>query len=226
MDTDPLTVSPDTELREVATLMADKDVNRLPVVDDEGRVVGVVARGDVCELLPPCKAQPARKGSGGNLATVGPSRRPWPKERFAGRLAKLHKSQRSNRPATAASAPRPAAGSAPGRCLSALVRLLLRSEGRTIGQDVFGRSFSSSSTRYSSTFGSDSSKRAGRSGNNDKAQRSARGARRRRRLWCLPYPRLSRRCRRSGAQSKAEATEPGWWGERYATLRSVALPQT
>lgn len=47
MDTDPLVVTPETTLREVATLMADKDVHRLPVVDDEGRVVGMVARGDV-----------------------------------------------------------------------------------------------------------------------------------------------------------------------------------
>lgn len=47
MTAEPITVKPETSLREVATLMADEDVNRIPVVNDEGHVLGIVARGDV-----------------------------------------------------------------------------------------------------------------------------------------------------------------------------------
>ena len=71
MDTDPLTVSPDTELREVATLMADKDVNRLPVVDDEGRVVGVVARGDVLRAIAALQGATGTQGEWGESSDSG-----------------------------------------------------------------------------------------------------------------------------------------------------------
>lgn len=47
MTVQPVTVKPEATLREVATLMADEDVNRVPVVDDEGHILGIVARGDV-----------------------------------------------------------------------------------------------------------------------------------------------------------------------------------
>jgi CBS domain-containing protein len=45
-----ITVGPDTDLAEAATLMLDKDVNRLPVVDD-GRLVGIISRADFVRLL-------------------------------------------------------------------------------------------------------------------------------------------------------------------------------
>ena len=41
------TISPDRPIAEVATLMLDQDVNRLPVVDKEGALVGVVSRADL-----------------------------------------------------------------------------------------------------------------------------------------------------------------------------------
>ncbi len=47
MSTDPVTVAPDATLRDVATIMADKDVNRVPVVDEDNRLLGIIARGDV-----------------------------------------------------------------------------------------------------------------------------------------------------------------------------------
>ena len=49
MSTDGATATPDTELDEVLDLLAgdDPDINRVPVVDDDGRVVGIIARQDV-----------------------------------------------------------------------------------------------------------------------------------------------------------------------------------
>lgn len=46
MSTPPLTVTVDTELDDVASLMTDHTVNRIPVLDD-GVLVGVLTRGDV-----------------------------------------------------------------------------------------------------------------------------------------------------------------------------------
>uniref|UniRef100_I2Q5Z8 CBS-domain-containing membrane protein n=1 Tax=Desulfovibrio sp. U5L TaxID=596152 RepID=I2Q5Z8_9BACT len=42
-----LTVGPDTPRSEAAALMAERHVNRLPVLDAGGRLVGIVSRGDV-----------------------------------------------------------------------------------------------------------------------------------------------------------------------------------
>lgn len=50
MSTELITVGPDTSLREVATLMADEDVNRVPVVD-AGRLVGIVTRADLVRAI-------------------------------------------------------------------------------------------------------------------------------------------------------------------------------
>lgn len=51
MARDPLTITLDAAMSDAATLMHDHDVSRLPVVDDIGRVVGIVARGDVLRYL-------------------------------------------------------------------------------------------------------------------------------------------------------------------------------
>jgi CBS domain-containing protein len=45
-----ISVEPDTDLADAATLMLDKDVNRLPVVAD-GRLVGIISRADFVRLL-------------------------------------------------------------------------------------------------------------------------------------------------------------------------------
>ena len=49
MSTDVATVSPDTDVDAVLDLLVgdDPDINRLPVVDDDERVVGIIARQDV-----------------------------------------------------------------------------------------------------------------------------------------------------------------------------------
>lgn len=41
------TVGPDAEAEEVMRIMRDKQVRRVPVVDDGGRLVGIVAQADV-----------------------------------------------------------------------------------------------------------------------------------------------------------------------------------
>ena len=49
MTTDPATVTPDAGVDEVLELLSgdDPDINRLPVVDDDGVLVGLIARQDV-----------------------------------------------------------------------------------------------------------------------------------------------------------------------------------
>lgn len=51
MARDPVTITADATVSEAATRMHDRDVSRLPVVDGDGRVVGIIARGDVLRSL-------------------------------------------------------------------------------------------------------------------------------------------------------------------------------
>ena len=51
MTSDPDTVGPDTSVREAARLIHQSGHNRLPVVDGDGRLVGVVTRVDVLGAL-------------------------------------------------------------------------------------------------------------------------------------------------------------------------------
>jgi len=51
MTPDPVTVRPEDPIREAAHLIAERRHNRLPVVDDQGRLVGVVTRVDVLDAL-------------------------------------------------------------------------------------------------------------------------------------------------------------------------------
>ena len=51
MQTDPPTVTADATLEDVATLMHDRGVNSLPVVDGAGQVVGIVARADIVRFI-------------------------------------------------------------------------------------------------------------------------------------------------------------------------------
>ena len=49
MSADVATVTPDSDVDDVLDLLAgdDPDINRVPVVDDDGRLVGIIARQDV-----------------------------------------------------------------------------------------------------------------------------------------------------------------------------------
>ncbi|HEX5097437.1 MAG TPA: CBS domain-containing protein [Acidimicrobiia bacterium] len=51
MDQDPLTIGPDETLEELATRMHDAEISHVPVVDADGKVVGVVARGDIVKFI-------------------------------------------------------------------------------------------------------------------------------------------------------------------------------
>lgn len=46
-----LTIRPDKPLRDAAQLMHERSVHRLPVVDDTGKVVGILTRGDIVRHL-------------------------------------------------------------------------------------------------------------------------------------------------------------------------------
>jgi CBS domain-containing protein len=45
------TVHPDTDLRRAASLMITLAIKQLPVVDDDGRLVGIIAQRDILRLL-------------------------------------------------------------------------------------------------------------------------------------------------------------------------------
>jgi CBS domain-containing protein len=59
MTTDPITVPPETPLEAVAALMADRGISGLPVVDEEGRLVGLVTDGDLMRRLSAKEDKPA-----------------------------------------------------------------------------------------------------------------------------------------------------------------------
>jgi CBS domain-containing protein len=52
MTLEPVTVSPETDIEDVAKLMVDKKYHTLPVVED-GKVVGIVGKEDVLKTLLP-----------------------------------------------------------------------------------------------------------------------------------------------------------------------------
>ena len=51
MSAEVITVGPEAGVHEMATLMADHSVNRLPVVGDDGVLLGIVTRGDVVRAI-------------------------------------------------------------------------------------------------------------------------------------------------------------------------------
>jgi CBS domain-containing protein len=46
-----VSVDPDASVEDAATLMHDHDVSRLPVVDGDGTLVGIVSRGDIVRAI-------------------------------------------------------------------------------------------------------------------------------------------------------------------------------
>jgi CBS domain-containing protein len=50
MSTEVVTVEPGSSIHELTTLMADNNINRLPVVED-GRLVGIITRGDIVRAI-------------------------------------------------------------------------------------------------------------------------------------------------------------------------------
>lgn len=55
------TVHPDADVREVVHQMEVAEVRRIPVVDDHGMLIGIVAERDIAMKLAPAEAMPLRK---------------------------------------------------------------------------------------------------------------------------------------------------------------------
>lgn len=53
MSAPAIVVRPQTSLQEIANLLATRRINRVPVVDEGGRLVGLVSRGDLVRALGP-----------------------------------------------------------------------------------------------------------------------------------------------------------------------------
>ena len=51
MSNDPISISGDKPLKEAAQLLHDRDVRRLPVVDANHLVVGILTRGDIVRAM-------------------------------------------------------------------------------------------------------------------------------------------------------------------------------
>lgn len=51
MTKNPVTCTPETSINEVASLLVKKGINRLPVVDEDGHVVGIITRGDIVRAI-------------------------------------------------------------------------------------------------------------------------------------------------------------------------------
>jgi len=45
------TISPDTTVNDIADIMLDMKINRLPVVDDDNKVIGIVTRADIVKSM-------------------------------------------------------------------------------------------------------------------------------------------------------------------------------
>lgn len=51
MSKDPITTSPEKTLTQAARVMHDKNVHRLPVLDESGQVIGILTRGDIVRAM-------------------------------------------------------------------------------------------------------------------------------------------------------------------------------
>lgn len=51
MTEDVITISPNEKIEDAATLLVRKKIKRLPVIDEEGRLIGIVSRKDIMNFL-------------------------------------------------------------------------------------------------------------------------------------------------------------------------------
>lgn len=51
MTSDAITITPDKFLREAAALMHERNVRRLPVIDQSEQVIGILTRGDIVRAM-------------------------------------------------------------------------------------------------------------------------------------------------------------------------------
>jgi CBS domain-containing protein len=73
MTPNPVTVSETTLVGEAVRIMTERGIKRLPVVDEQGRLTGMVSRLDVLRALgqPPARELPGRAPQPGRLVKVG-----------------------------------------------------------------------------------------------------------------------------------------------------------
>ncbi|MBD2346509.1 CBS domain-containing protein [Anabaena subtropica] len=51
MSKNPVTISPEKSVKQAAQLMHDRNVHRLPVLDDADQVIGILTRGDIIRAM-------------------------------------------------------------------------------------------------------------------------------------------------------------------------------
>ena len=51
MTRDVHTITEDATIEEIANIMVDKNINRVPVVDKGGRIIGIVSRADMLKTI-------------------------------------------------------------------------------------------------------------------------------------------------------------------------------
>jgi CBS domain-containing protein len=51
MNTPPITTLPDADIKEVAAVLDMHRIKRLPVVDLDGKLVGIISRGDIIRAM-------------------------------------------------------------------------------------------------------------------------------------------------------------------------------
>lgn len=51
MTTDVITASPDDSIEDLATIMHQKNINRIPVVDNAGQMIGIVTRNNIVKHI-------------------------------------------------------------------------------------------------------------------------------------------------------------------------------
>ena len=76
MTLDPVTVTPDTSFPEAFRLIREGKIRHLPVVDEQGRLLGVVARTDLLRASPPAALSPYST-TAANATASGTVRPAW-----------------------------------------------------------------------------------------------------------------------------------------------------
>jgi len=51
MTSPPVTITPEEDIRVAARLLSEKGIKRLPVVDEKGRLVGIISRADIVRAI-------------------------------------------------------------------------------------------------------------------------------------------------------------------------------
>jgi CBS domain-containing membrane protein len=51
MSSPPITARPDDDIKDVATILDERRIKRLPVVDEEGKLIGVISRADIIRIM-------------------------------------------------------------------------------------------------------------------------------------------------------------------------------